>query len=70
MAMTAQGMADAIYAELENAYQGISGGESEINQYLGVLSAGIINYLKSNMDVVPGTFANSGGNVTGMGKAE
>ncbi|GMO52740.1 MAG: hypothetical protein Pg6C_18560 [Treponemataceae bacterium] len=61
MAMTAQGMADAIYAELESAYQGISGGEAEIKQYLGVLSAGIIKYLKSNMDVVPGTFANSGG---------
>jgi hypothetical protein len=70
MAMSADGMADAIYAEMVTAYEGMSGGEVEMKKYLKVFTTGIINHLKSNMDVLPGSFANLGGDVTGKGKAE
>ena len=30
----------------------------------------IIDYLKAKMDILPGTFANSAGSITGKGKAE
>jgi hypothetical protein len=70
MAMSADGMADAIYAEMAASYEGIEGGEVEMKKYLRVFTKGIIDYLKSNMDVLPGTFANSGGNVAGKGKVE
>jgi hypothetical protein len=70
MAMTPEGMADEIYAEMETVYEGISGAEGEMKKYIKVFTTGIIKYLKSNMDVIPGSFANSGGNVTGKGKVE
>ena len=68
MAMTAEGLADEIYAVMDAAYEGLGNGEVETKKYLTVFAKGIVNYLKSNMDVLPGTFANSGGNVTGVGK--
>jgi hypothetical protein len=70
MAMSADGMADDIYKAMADAYEGISGGEEEMKKYLKVFTTGIIKHLKANLDVVPGTFANSGGNVTGKGKVE
>jgi hypothetical protein len=70
MAMTPEGMANAIYTEMEAAYEGMDSGEEETKKYLKVFTTGIINYLKSNMDVLPGSFANSGGNVAGKGNVE
>ncbi|MDR1248903.1 MAG: hypothetical protein LBK63_06335 [Treponema sp.] len=70
MAMTADGMADAIFEAMAAAYEGMDKGEAETKKYFKVFSTGIINHLKSNMDVLPGTFANSGGNVSGKGKVE
>jgi hypothetical protein len=70
MAMSADGMADDIYAEMAAVYEGMSGGEEEMKKYLKVFTTGIINHLKSNMDVLPGSFANSGGDVAGKGKVE
>jgi hypothetical protein len=68
--MSADGMADDIYEEMAAVYEGMEGGEREMKKYLKVFTTGIIKHLKSNMDVLPGSFANSGGNVTGKGKAE
>jgi hypothetical protein len=70
MAMSADGMADDIYEAMAAAYPGMGGGEAETKEYFKVFAAGIIKHIKSNMDVLPGTFANSGGNLAGMGKAE
>jgi hypothetical protein len=70
MAMSADGMADAIYAEMAAAYEGMDEGKEEMKTYLKVFTTGIINHLKSNMDILPGSFANSGGNVAGKGKVE
>jgi hypothetical protein len=70
MAMSADGMANDIYAAMEAAYEGMSGGEEEMKKYLKVFTTGIIKHLKSNMDILPGSFANSGGNVAGKGKVE
>jgi hypothetical protein len=68
--MSADGMAEDIYQEMAAVYEGMAGGEEEMKKYLKVFATGIINHLKSNMDVLPGSFANSGGNVTGKGKVE
>jgi hypothetical protein len=70
MAMSADGMADDIYAEMKAVYEGMEGGEVEMKKYLKTITTGIINHLKSNMDVLPGSFTNSGGDVNGKGKAE
>jgi hypothetical protein len=70
MAMSADGMANAIYVEMAAAYEGMDGGEKEMKKYLKVFTTGIINHLKLNMDVLPGSFSNSGGNVAGKGKVE
>jgi hypothetical protein len=70
MAMSADGMADDIYTAMAAAYEGISEGEEEMKKYLKVFTTGIIKHLKSNMDVLPGTFSNSGGNLGGKGKVE
>jgi hypothetical protein len=71
MAMTAEGLSNAIYEELEATYEGISPGEEETKKYLKVFSAGIVKYFKANMDVLPGSFnIPSVGNVTGIGKVE
>jgi hypothetical protein len=70
MAMSADKMADDIYTEMAAAYGGMDGSEEEIKKYLKVFTTGIINHLKSKMDILPGTLTNSGGNVTGKGKVE
>jgi hypothetical protein len=70
MAMSAEGMANDIYEAMAAAYEGMSGGKTETKKYFKVLATGIINHMKSNMDVLPGSFSNSGGDVTGKGKAE
>jgi hypothetical protein len=70
MAMSADGMAAAIFEEMASAYEGMDGGEEDMKKYLKVFTTGIIKHLKTNMDVLPGTFANSGGNVAGKGKVE
>jgi hypothetical protein len=70
MAMSADEMADAIYTEMADAYEGMDGSEEEMKKYLKVFTTGIIKHLKSNLAVLPGSFANSGGNVTGVGKVE
>jgi hypothetical protein len=70
MAMSADGMVDDIYAEMVTAYEGMGGGEAEMKKYIKVFAVGIIKHLKENMDVLPGSLANSGGNVGGVGKVE
>jgi hypothetical protein len=70
MAMSPKGMADDIFTVMETVYEGMSSGEVEMKKYLGVFTAGIIKHLKENADVLPGSLANAGGNVTGMGKME
>jgi hypothetical protein len=68
--MSAEEMADDIYEEMAATYEGMSEGEAEMKKYLKVFTTGIIKHLKSKMNVLPGTFTNSGGNVTGVGKVE
>jgi hypothetical protein len=70
MAMSADEMANAIYAEMVIAYEGMNESEVEMKKYFKVFTTGIINHLKSNMDVLPGSFTNLGGDVTGKGKVE
>jgi hypothetical protein len=70
MAMSADGMANDIYEAMAAVYSGMSEGESEVKEYLKTFATGIIKHLKSNMDILPGSFSNSGGNVTGKGKVE
>jgi hypothetical protein len=70
MAMSADGMANDIYEEMAATYEGTSGGEAEMKKYFKTIAAGMIKHLKANMDVLPGSFANSGGNVAGKGKVE
>jgi hypothetical protein len=68
MAMTAEGMADAILAEMKSAYEGISNGEEETKEYLMVFTKGIVKYMQENGEILPGSFTNSAENVTGIGK--
>jgi hypothetical protein len=73
MAMSPSGMASAIYAEMEKEYWPGSPlpaqAESETKRYYTVLSKAIIDYVKANCDVNPGTFAvPSAGNVVGNGR--
>jgi hypothetical protein len=73
MAMFPSDMADAIYNEMESEYWPSAPlpaqAESETKRYYTVLSKAIIDYIKSNCDVNPGTFAvPSAGNVTGKGQ--
>jgi hypothetical protein len=73
MAMSPEGMANTIYAEMETEYwPGESlplQAEAETKRYYKVLSTAIIKYVKENLDVLPGTFnVPSAGNVTGTGK--
>jgi hypothetical protein len=68
-------MADAIYNEMEKEYwPSISlppQAEAETKRYYMVLSRAIINYLKENCDVNPGTFTvPSIGNVTEKGQLD
>ena len=68
MAMTAEGLADAIFKEMDSSYDGIGNGEKETKEYLSVFAKGIVEYLKANMEVSPGSLANSAGSLTGSGK--
>jgi hypothetical protein len=70
MPMSADKMADDIYKEMTATYEGMDGSEDEMKKYIKVFTAGIIKHLKTNMNILPGTFTNSGGNVTGIGKVE
>jgi hypothetical protein len=73
MAMSPSDMADAIYSEMEKEYwPGTplpSQAEAETKRYYTVLSTAIINYVKKNCDVNPGTFTvPSAGSVEGKGQ--
>ena len=68
MAMTPAGMADEIFKVMEEVYGDMSVGKEETMKYLTTFSTGIIKHIVENADVLPGSFSNSGGNVTGTGK--
>ena len=69
MAMTSSGLADALYAAMEAAYGTIPPeGVTETKKYLTVFATGIVGYIQGNADVLPGSFTNSGGNLSGTGK--
>jgi hypothetical protein len=67
--MSPADMADAIFAEMEKEYWPSdplpAQAESETKRYYMVLSKAIIDYVKENCDVNPGTF-----NVPSAGKVE
>jgi hypothetical protein len=72
MAMSPAAMAEAIFSEMEKEYWPLNPmppfAEAETKKYYTVLSTAIINYVKANCDVNPGTFSiPSAGNVTGKG---
>jgi len=72
MAMTATGMAEAIFAELTTAYPEMANvpeaGRTETVKYYQVVSQAIIDYVKANADVLPGSFnVPSVGAVVGTG---
>jgi len=70
MAMTDNGMAEAICSEIESSYGVVFTGDAktETMKYFTAISKAVIDYVKDNAEVIPGTFANSAGNVTGIGK--
>jgi hypothetical protein len=68
MAMTAVGLANEIFTQMEAVYGDMTEGKPETMKYLTVFSTAIVNYLKANADILPGTFTNGGGNVAGTGK--
>jgi len=71
MALNKTTMANFRISELTEAYPGIpmSGDVyTEILKYYEADSQGIISDFLENAEVIPGTFANSGGNVVGTGK--
>ena len=69
MAMTPDGMAEAIIAGMESGYRPLTSEErSPSIQYYQIITEAIIDYIKANADVLPGTFTNSAGNVEGIGK--
>lgn len=73
MAMSPTGMADAIYSEMEKEYWPSTPlpaqAEAETRRYYTVLSTAIIDYVKKNCDVNPGTFnIPSEGSVVGKGQ--
>ena len=71
MAMTPEGMAEAIIAGMEAGYRPLAEEERPPSvQYYQIITKAIIDYIKANAVVLPGTFTNSGGNVTGFGKVE
>jgi hypothetical protein len=72
MAMSPTDMADAIYSEMEKAYWPSdplpAQAEAETKKYYTVIATAIIDYIKKNCDVLPGSFnVPSAGNVTGVG---
>jgi hypothetical protein len=73
MAMNPSDMADAIYSAMEKEYWPSiplpSFAEVETKRYYKTLSQAIIDYVKENCDVNPGTFnVPSAGKVDGKGK--
>jgi hypothetical protein len=73
MAMTPDGMANAIYSEMEAEYWPGTPlplpAEAETKRYYRILSKAIIDYVKANCDVNAGTFnVPSAGNVVGRGE--
>jgi hypothetical protein len=73
MAMNPSDMADAIFSEMEKEYwpsTPLPGqAELETKRYYIVLSRAIIDYVKENCEVNPGTFnIPSAGKVEGKGK--
>jgi hypothetical protein len=70
MAMSASGMANSIYDKMDEAYPGMGNGSGPTKEYLETLAKGIIEHLKDNLEVLPGTFANQAGNILGVGKVQ
>ena len=73
MAMDARELAELMYDRMLAVNPPETPVPAELKEiaiaYFETASAGpIIDYLKDNMDVLPGTFANSAGNVIGVGK--
>jgi hypothetical protein len=75
MAMSPSGLAEAIFAKMGAEYwpdTPLSGqAESETKKYYTVLSTAILDYIKQNADILPGTFnvpTQYGGPVLGLGK--
>jgi hypothetical protein len=73
MAMSPSDMADAIFSEMEKEYWSSTPlpaqAEAETKRYYTVLSKAIIDYVKKNCDVNPGTFkVPSAGTVEGKGE--
>jgi len=71
MALSKSSMAAMRIAELKAAYPDMpmSGDVyDEVVKYFEADSNGIIKEFVANASVLPGTFTNSGGNVTGAGK--
>ena len=69
MAMTAAGMAEAIIAGMEAGYRPLTDEERGPSvEYYQIITKAIIDYIVANAEVLPGTFANSAGSVTGIGK--
>jgi len=71
MALSKTTMAQMRIAELAAAYPDIpTSGDvyTEMVKYFEADSSGIIKELTTNAVVLPGTFANSAGNVAGTGK--
>jgi hypothetical protein len=73
MAMSSDGMADMIYSEMEKEYWPdtplLPQAEAETKRYYKVIATAVINHLKANCDVLPGSFnIPSEGSVTGIGK--
>jgi len=71
MALSKSSMAQMRISELTKAYPDMpTSGDvyDEIVKYFEADSNGIIKEFTTNAVVLPGTFANSGGNVVGAGK--
>jgi len=74
--LNAEGMADAIFSKMELTYWAdtpLKGdAEAETKKYYKVISEAIIEYLKANTEVVPGTLtsSSSGGPLSGTGKLQ
>lgn len=71
MALSKTTMANFRLLELEKAYPGIldnAAVKDEMTKYFEADSEGIIKEFKTNAQILPGTFTNGGGSVTGTGK--
>jgi hypothetical protein len=72
MAMSPSDLTDAIYNEMESVYWPGTPlplqAEVDAKKYYNTLAKAIINYMKDNVDVLPGTFVAGEDKVTGTGK--